>query len=391
MDFQKLRKRRRRGIFLRRLLILAAIIGAGFALISLNNLLVRWQFPTMIVNFAQGFGGPGFPIRAPGGVLRDVTALGSDIAVLNDTSLHVYNRNGRERLGMQRISESTIMLSSGNRMLTYTFLGTDFAIHFQNRIVLEGQHAQPIRTAALGERGNYALVSSTWQFTSQVMVFDDRFDHPFSWGTSELVSIVALNPRGTQMAAGSVGARGGQLLSTVFLLDLFGAEEASARLELTGELILGLEYLSDTHIGIITDRGLRVMSAANGRLVNSYDITSGQLSLSRMSGGRILLLNEDPQYRAQTVILFGARGEELGRTSPQSAVRDIQVGSTGVYVLTAQGVARYDHTMNRTGKAEQTGILRILLAANTLYYFTDEEIGVLRIDVGQEEQTAAYQ
>jgi len=394
MDFQKLRKRRRRKIFLRRLVVLAAIVGAAFALISLNNLLVHWQFPALVGNFVQGFGGPGFPIRAPGGVLRDVTALGSDIAVLNDASLHVYNRNGRERLRMQRISESTIMLSSGNRMLIYTFGGADFTIYFQNRLILEGQHAHPIRAAALGERGNYALVSSTWQFTSQVMVFDERFDAPFSWGTSELVSIVALNPRGNQMAAGSVGAQGGQLLSTVFVFDLFGDGDAIARLELTGELIMGLAYLSDAHIGIITDGGRRVMDAANGRLINSYDVTTGQLSLSRMSGGYILLLNEDPQYRAQTVILFSARGEELGRTSPQTPVRDIQAGSTGVYILTAQGVARYDHAMNRTGKVEQTGISRILLAANTLYYFTEEEIGVIRMDTEQaeqEEQTAASQ
>jgi len=375
-DFQKLRKRRQRNILLRRLFILVAVVVALFAVLSLNNLLVNQQFPTVVNNFIQGFGGSRFPIRAPGGILRDVQPLGNDIVVLNNTNLHVYNRNGRELLGVQHMSDSTVMLTSGNRMLTYTFGGTGFNIYFQNRMMLDGEHDNPIRVAALGERGNYALVSSTWQFASQVTVFTEQFEQHVRWDTSELVAMVALNPRGTEMAAASIGAQGGQLRTTISLFD-FSTSSVKAQLELTGELILGLEYLNDAHIAVITDGGLRVINSANGRVINSYDISAGRLVLTRMNSEHILLLNENSEYRTQTVILFNTRGEELGRTEPGSMVRDMQVGSAGVYVLTAQGIGRYDHTMSHIEKVEQGGILRILLAGNTLYYFTEEEIRVL--------------
>ena len=382
MDFQKMRKRRRRKIHMRRMAILAIIIIAIFAVMSLNNMLVHWQFPTLVSNFFQGFGGPAFPIRVPTGAMRDVRPLGGDIAILTDANLHVFNRNGRQLLSIHRVNESTIMLANGNRMLTYTIGSPDFSIHFRNRLVHDGHHGDPIRTAALGERGNYAIVSSTWRFTSQVTVFDDDFDQKIEWNTSEWVAMVALSPRGNQMSAAVIDAQGGQLRSTVLLFNL-EEEGQPTQLEFIDEFILGLEYLSDTHIAAITDRGLRIISAGDGRLLSSYDIRAGQIAMSRMGGGYILLLNENPEYRTQTVILFNARGDELGRTGPQNLVRDMQVGSAGVYILTIQGVARYDHTMQRTGETEQSGVMRILLTAHNLYYFTDEEINVMRIDAAQ--------
>jgi len=376
MDFEKIRKARRRGIFLRRLVILAAIMIGIFSIMSLNNLLVHWQFPTLANNFLQGFGGPGFPLQAPGGTLRDVKALGSDIVVLNDSNLHLYNRRGRELLNIQRISENTILLTTGNRMLTYSNGSPAFQIHFQNRLIFEAEHDNPIISAALGARGNYALVSSTMQFTSQVTVFTERFEQYFQWSSSELVAMVALNARGTEMAAGSIGASGGQFLSTVFLF-AFDNTEVVRRLELPGELILDLEYLSNDRIGIITDKGLRIMDAGTGMLINSYDISAGRIALARMSGEYILLLNENPEYRAQTVILLSAMGVELGRSEPETPVRDMQVGGGRVYVLTSGGVLRYGNGMNLTGEAQQTGIQRILLAGNALYYFTGDEIRVM--------------
>lgn len=376
MDFEKIRSARRRGIFLRRLAVLVAIMISVFAIMSLNNLLVHWQFPTLVNNFLQGFGRAGFPIQAPGGTLRDVKALGSDIVVLNDSNLHLYNRNGSELLNIQRISENSILLTAGNRMLTYANGSPSFRIHFQNRLILEAEHDNPIISAALGARGNYALVSSTMQFTSQVTVFTERFEQHFQWNSSELVAMVALNARGTGMAAGSIGASGGELISTVSLF-AFDTRETVGSLELPGELILGLEYLNDDRIGLITDKGLRIMDAGTGRLINSYNISAGRIALARMTGEYILILNENPEYRAQTVILLSARGAELGRSELETPVRDMQVGRGRVYILTAGGVLRYDQSMNLTGEFQQSGILRILLAGNVLYYFTGDEIRVL--------------
>ena len=389
-DFDALRRRRKRGIFLRRFLkgflVLAAISLLAYAIVNFNNLLVHRQFPTQVVNFVQGLYGPGFPARAPGGTLRDVKALGSDVAVLTDSALHLYNRSGRQMLGLQRISDASVLLTNDSRMLIYAQGSPHFSLYFQNRLVLEGEHDNAIISAALGERGNYALVSTTMQFRSQVRVFDEQFRQYFEWSSpTELVAFVALNPRGTAMAAASICTSGGELLSSIFIF-AFDAEELVARLDFADELVLALEYLDNDRVLLITDKGLRIINSATGAAIGSYDIPTGfRLALFRLGGEHILLLTENPEYRTQSVVLLNTRGTQLARAYPELPVRDVQIGPHGVYLLTAEGVARYDHALRRTGEVLSGGVLRILLAGQALYYFTGEEIRVMEFYYAEQE------
>jgi len=369
--------------------VLALIGGLIFAAGHLNTLLVNHQLPTLAQNFVGGIGGPGFPVRIPAGSLEQVRALGSDIAVINGANLHLYSRSGRELLSAQRVGQGAILLTAGNRMLTYTFGGQSFSIYFQNRLLMEAEHDSPIRAAALGQRGNYAIVSSTMQFRSQLTVFTEHFEERLQWNSTELVSMVALCPSGNEVAAGSIATEGGQLHSTVraFALD---RQDYIMRLEFHDQLILGLEYLNYGRIAVITDQGLRVIDTSAGRVIGSYDIGSGMVAFSRISDGYVLLLSENPEYRTQTAILFGESGQELGRAAVQSAVRDMQVGNRGVYILTAGGIIAYDHAMNELGKVAGVGIQRILLTPDTLYYFSYGEIRILGpVEIGMEEDVEA--
>ena len=375
-DFNRLRAKRKRNLFLRRLLVLALIAGVIFAALSLSTALAERQLPTLATNFFGGLGGPGFPVRMPAGTLEQVRALGGDIAVINGANLHLYNRRGRELLSAQRVGQGAILLTAGNRMLIYTIGGQGFSIYFQNRLLMDGEHDNQIRAAALGRQGNYAIVSSTMQFRSQLTVFTEGFEERFQWNSQELVQIAALCPGGNGVAAGSISTQGGLLYSrvTVFALD---RRDPIAELVFANQLILGLEYLSEGRVAVITDRGLRVVDTGSGRVINSYDIQGGVVASSRIEDGYVLLLWHNHEYRAQAAILFDARGQELGRADPGAAVQDMQVGSGGAYILTATGITRYGRAMDQLGKFEQTGIQRILLAQGVLYYFTDDEIRVL--------------
>jgi len=358
------------------LIILALIAGLLFAAGYINTAMVDGQLPTLIQNFFSGLGGPGFPVRMPAGTLEEVRALGSDIAVINGANLHLYSRSGRELLSAQRIGQGAVLLTEGNRMFTYTVNGQSFSVYFQNRLLLETEHDSPIRAAALGRQGNYAIVSSTMQWRSQLIVFTERFDERFRWNSTELVAMVALCPSGNGVAAGSYATWRGELYSTVTVFDFDRGSDPAVSLNFDNEFILGLEYLSYGRIAVITDHGLRVIDTSANRVVGYHDIGAGVIAFSRVGDGYVLLMSENPEYRAQTAILFGDRGQELGRATPQSAVRDMQVGNAGVYILTAGGVLAYDHAMNELGKAAGVGIERILLAGGTLYYFVYGEIRV---------------
>ncbi len=391
-DFEKLRKRRRRIRLIQRISALAGIVLLFAGILSLNDILVSGGTLARLRDFVGGLGGGGYPIAAPGGTLREVGALGGDVAVLNDTNLYIYNDKGKEMLSLQRMSENTVMLAAGGRVLTYDIGGNSFLLHTRQTRLLEGSHDQPLEAMALSESGGYALASPSNQYAAQVTVFNGRFEQSFQWLSNELVSALALHAAGDTMAAACLGATGGVLESAVCLFSLDYDREL-ARVAFPDELILELNYMGDA-LGVLTDRGYHVLGAAGERLA-SHSFAGEQLLLARFTGGYAVFLCENPEARTQRLLLFDAAGQLLATFSPDSRVRDIALGES-VYLLTDSEIRRLDPQLQSEGSLPAGGASRILLAGDKLYAFTAEEIRQYDIDelrgatAGRDSQAESY-
>lgn len=374
MDFNKIRKKRRRTQLLKRVGVLLGIALTLLVILSLNEMLVQEGILTRMRDFFGGLGGSGYPIPAPGGVMREVMAVEGDVAVLNDTNLYLYNHKGKELLNLQRMNDHTVALTAGGRILTYDLGGTKYRVHTRQSLLLEKEHDHAITSMALGERGDYAVVSSSKQYTAQVTVFTPRFEMAFQWSSNEMVTGVALHPKGGKMVASSVGALEGVLRSAVYLF-AFDSDKELAKVEFEDQLILWLAYLDDHHIGVLTDKSYYVLDE-QGHHQAQFSFGGEHPVTLRCHKGDMLLLCENTEARSQTLLLVDARGRELGKIQPQQKVRDMQVGSS-VYLLTDQEIIRLDKTLSPLAAAPITGVNRILLANQVLYGFNSEVIQVL--------------
>lgn len=376
MDFNKLRKKRRRAQTFKRMAILAAILLAIAGILSINRVLVNEGFTRVMRDFFGGLGGQGYPIAAPGGVLREVRSLEGDVAVLNDTNLYLYNNKGKELLNLQKMNENTVFLSAGSRILTYDVGGSRYQIHTRTNLLLEGEHDASITAMALGERGDYALVSSSKQYAAQVTAWDHRNEQVFQWLSNELVSAIAIHPQGGKMAAGALGASGGVLQSTVFLFS-FQSDKEIARVEFSDQLLLQLSYLEGGNLGALTDRGYYVLDES-GKQLGAHSFGGEQLRQTQFAGGDALILTEHSEARQQTLLLVDKGGKEVGRYHPDRPVRDMQTGSQ-VYLLTDEGISRLNRSLALQGTYDSEGSQRILQAGGKLYGFTPEEIKALEL------------
>ncbi len=374
MDFNKIRKKRKRTQLFKRMGVLLGLALILLVLLSLNDMLVQEGALTRMRDFFGGMGGSGYPIPAPGGVLREVMALDGDVAVLNDTNLYLYNKKGKELLNLQRMSDNTIALTAGGRILTYELGGTRYKIHTRQSLLLEGEHEHPITAMALGERGDYAVVSSSKQYAAQVTAYSPRFEMAFQWSSNELVTGVALHPKGGGMAASSVGAWEGVLRSSIYFF-AFNTDKELAKVDFTDQLILWMAYLGDNQIGVLTDKSYHILDG-QGNLLAELSLAGERPVALRSNKGELLLLCENPEARSQTLLLVDSKGKELGRLHPGQKVRDMQVGGS-VYLLTDDGIVRCDKTLSPVATSPITGVNRILLANQVLYGFTAEEIQML--------------
>ncbi len=374
MDFQKIRKKRQRTQMFKRMGVLLGLALTLLVILSLNDMLVQEGVLTRMRDFFGGMGGSGYPIPAPGGILREVMALEGDVAVLNDTNLYLYNKKGKELLNLQRMNDNTIALAAGGRILTYELGGTRYKIHTRQSLLLEGEHEHAITAMALGERGDYAVISSSKQYTAQVTAYSPRFEMAFQWSSNEMVTGVALHPKGGRMAAASVSTWEGVLHSSVYLF-AFDTDKELAKVDFTDQLILWIAYLGDNQIGVLTDKSYHILDG-QGNLLAELSLTGERPVALRSHKGELLLLCENAEARSQTLLLVDAKGKELGRLHPGQKVRDMQVGGS-VYLLTDEGILRCDKALSAVATSPMTGVNRILLANQVLYGFTAGEIRVL--------------
>ena len=379
VDFEELQRERqgrmrRRRVF--RLIKLMLLVIAVLLMLGAIDYVANYDFGVGIGDTFASFGGPGYPVPVPGGLIRDVRGMGSNLVVLNDTNVQVYNRSGRLLSNFQHLSDRTAVLTSRDRMLVYEYGGRRVSIHSASRELQVHVVEDMVLGAALGAGGEYAIITSPRTHIAQVEVFNSRFESMIRWGSPQHVRGVAISPRGDMMVADVVDSFGG-VLGAELVFIRFGMREELLRVRLEGELVVHLSFISDNRIAVLTDRAYRVFDNS-GRMVGQYRLPAGMpLTAFQSDGDRMLVLCGAREARVRELILLDSSARRTASAEIPGRVRSMALAGRNVWVLTDAGLMRYNLSLDYIETAEGAGIQRIQYVDGRLYYFTRYEIRIL--------------
>jgi len=376
VDFNKLRKRRQRTQSVKRLLALGIILAAVGGIVALNNFFIKSGVTTRLSDAVESFGGSGYPVPVPGGIIRDVKNVGKDLAVLNDTNLYIFNKNGKVITSLQQMGDQTVLHVSSDRVLIYDVGSKKYRIYSRSKALLEKEHGFSLLGADMNSRGDFALISSTAQYAGQVVVYDSQFSAIYEWLSSDLVADVSINPKGNRMAAISLATRGGEIYSVVYVFD-FNEPKELKRLELQDEMALEVAYLGDGRFSVLTDRAYHLFSG-EGVEESSYSLGARQvLAVERNGKEALLLLRESAGNRVQELVLLDSDCGEQAVLELEYLAKDIAFGDRNIYTLADTGVTTYGKSLEPKSSLEMRGISEIHAIGSKLYYLGREEINVL--------------
>ena len=365
------RKRRMSGLMKLVILVLVVLL-----LIGAIDYISHYDLSTRVGNAFVSFGGPGYPVPVPGGLIRDVQAIGPNLAVLNDTNLHIYNRGGRQVANIQHLTERSAALTSRDRALVYDFGGRRVSLHSLGRELHVHTIEDMVLGAALGEGGEYAIITSPRNFIAQVEVFNSRSQSMMTWGSRQHVRGAAISPRGDMLVADCVDSFGG-VLGTELVFLRFDREEELLRVRLEGELVVWMSFISYNRIAVLTDRAYRVFDN-QGRAVGVYAFAEGEPLMAFQSGGeRMLLLCGARESHDRELVLLDSTARRAASVTVQGRVLDIALGSRNIWLLTDSALIRYNIALENPETLESAGMQRIKYVDGRLYYFTRYEIRIL--------------
>ncbi len=376
VDFDRLRKQRQRLQTVKRFIALGIIVGLVGGVIALNRVLIDSGFTVRISDMVESWGGAGYPIAIPGGIVRDIKSMDGDLAVLNDTNLYIYSSNGKTVTNLQQMTDNTVMVPTSSKVLTYDVGSKRYSVDTRSKNLLLKETDYSMLCADMNERGDLAIVTASKQYVAEAAVYNSKFEFVYGWQWSDnMVVDISLSPKGNTLAAGCINTQGGVLRSIFYILD-FTMENELAKVEFVDEMVLDVQYLDGNTIGLLTDKQYRILSGG-GTVQNSYLLGDGQLTAMERRGNNLLFLYTHKETRTQSLVLLDGDCRVLASTQPGRRIKDIVLGERKIYLLSDEGIATMNNMLEEKSFFALRGITQIHQVKNRLYYLTKEEICVL--------------
>lgn len=375
-DLEKVRRRRVwrkrvRSLFL--LTLFAVIVFAASMVVYHKG---EMDIKTAVGDITAEIGtGTGYPILLPGGKLLQMTGLDNALAVVADSNLYTYNSTGRSLLNTQHGMITPTVATAGGRILAYDRGANKVMLFSRSGLIRQMTSPFPLYDGDIAKNGNFALASGSDTHLSMVTVYNGEGSQICQCKFSDRpVICVSLADGKESMAVGLVDVRGGEYLSSIARYQ-FSAQEATAQVELPGELLLSLNYQDGNHVYAVTDQRVLALNS-DLREQASYPFEDLQLMRFRYSDdGRLLLhLRNATGERKGQVLLLNDKLEPVCAIQEDAELDDMKIDGNSIYLMRKGEIAVHDFSGQATARMSVSGLGLFHPMGGTLYYTTSSEL-----------------
>lgn len=299
--------------------------------------------------------------------------------VLTDTDIKIYDVTGKERLVKEHKYTSPAVTKGEYGTFLYDRSGTEYMLLKGNKIAAEGTSKYgDILTAAVSKNGYKAFSTRSSDATSKMYVLNKAGEEVFVWNCAYLhTTSIALSDNGKYIAAACVGAKDGDIISTIYIFGFQYSEELYTH-TFEGETILKIKYLSNKLLYIFTDGGIYtvkgnkelieqksyyrselgfyseakngisalVISKYGGNNIYELNITNkkGKIVLSEEIGANVLAANTNGKYAFiladKNILVYNLKGEMLNEIKTDKRYEKIFGSSRYVFLCSADKIER---------------------------------------------------
>lgn len=371
-EFEEARRRRRRKKNwrrTRRLALLLAIAAAVGLLFFAGKQLGWGSHLTNLMASLQG--GKGFPVALDRQETRQLIGIKGGVALCTEGSVTVYNSGGVVTGEFLHSYNSPVSVYAGGRLLTYDVGGTDWILTNKTKTLQSGTGQGILLGGTLNDKGTVALSRRGGGGLSAVTVYNIRGEEIFLLESGDsYLTVLALNGKGTWLAAGGVAGSGGAVGSTVKLHDMTGRQTAVS-LGWEDETLLKLQWCGENLLAV-TDRGARVISTG-GAVLAEARFAEAPTALAIGTGGQLYTACGDSRESAGvTVTAYDAGLNTAGTQTIAERVISLHAEKNRVLILTENTLLLGDAALAEVTDRAESGIERIAPWQNGYYCITEE-------------------
>lgn len=328
------------------------------------NTLIPVGIPEYVQNMLAGAGtGDGFPVEVAASDTNTILSVGSDVALLGDSSLLLYKANGKQIADRQHGFSNPAFCACSARVLVYDRGGKGLRMENRAKTLFTLETEGTITTAAIADNGGFAVVTRSGDYIADVTAYSAGGKQQFVWhSSSRQVTAVSLSDDGRYMAVGALHVEGGEAVTSMMLFDTKKGitlwEEA-----VSGSLLVSLDCKGSATVAVLTDRA--VSFTKTGEKIE-YPFEGGTLTCfdNTVSYGTVLVLGMYQDTRNNRLLVLDKHLQLLGQAELQQVTLGVSAKGSAVHILLDGSVAFYNRKGVLRGTQTLNADAKMLLCKN---------------------------
>jgi hypothetical protein len=189
--------------------------------------------------------GDGFPVNIEGVSVVDMKEISNGLAVLNSTSLLIYNHNGGEVVRRSQSFSDPALETAGKYILVAETGGNRLMLETRAKTVTSITTDYEIIAAAVGDNGTVAVITGAGQsYSCAVVVYNRQGEEIYRRDRVTYATDVAVSPDGRTIAGAGVTTSGGAIEGRLDVFRVDSGTEAVYTCSGSGTLLCAAQYLN---------------------------------------------------------------------------------------------------------------------------------------------------
>lgn len=365
----------------RRLRVTACAVG----IIALILVLCQLIMPAGVLETAstaiRTIGGGSYPLNLESNDTIAVVSKGSYYYVLSNTSLTAFSNAGKKIFEHSHGFENPVLKTSKTRALLFDQGKNEVLIFTLGGLKFTKTIKQEIRTAAMGDNGTYALVTSAENYAAQVSVYEKNNELVYEWFSSEqLVNNVVVAPRGNKIAISTIASSVGQYNSKVCVFNFKSATPENEKLY-ENTVVYSLDTSFTGGFSVLTSNQYNFIKWSNFKQ-NEYKNEYNTAMFRAGNNGVAVVYNRENDKTDNRIAIFSSGGKLKKEFEFKGTITDFALRNGHIYCVSDNKVYILDNdgSVMRSGECGFGTVGVITTGQNIMAVITDNQIDKIKLE-----------
>lgn len=283
----------------------------------------------------------GYPYRIAAGDNNTLSAIGSRLAILNDSSYTVLDASDAEEFIKDDHGYANPLIKiSGGYSVIYDQGAFTYRLDTRSENVYENSSDGEILCADVADTGAVAIASVSRSLKSNVSVFSKSFSHKMNYDVSGYITAIAIDDRGKNVAFVVTETENAEIKSTLYTMYVNDGEP-SASFVYSGSSILDIHFVSG-NLYVVGNNFVSVIQSMKKEIIVYEKGSINTLAYSYNPADNLVIGYGEYVGASESKLAYIRQNGNIKTTVDiKSVIKDVSASGNEMAALTGSEVASY--------------------------------------------------